>query len=127
MIRSLKCTKSAHFKYISHQNGTPPRINCGGCSIRRFDVMTISNFQADVRQWVQQKLENIHSAVKDSVLPEVKMLVHLLQDCNPTITPIYSIAQYLNKIGVDYYRVASLTMESKVCVLTFSSVSLICL
>ena len=66
---------------------------------------------------MQNKLDTVHSDTKgDPVLPEVKMLVHLLQDCSTIITPAYSIAQYFNKIGVDYFRVTSLTMESRVSI-----------
>ena len=73
-------------------------------------------FQSDAREWVQNKLQTVHSDTRrgDPVLAEVKMLVHLLQDCSTILTPAYSIAQYFNKISVDYFRVTSLCMESKV-------------
>ena len=73
-------------------------------------------FQSDAREWVQNKLQTVYSDTRrgDPVLAEVKMLVHLLQDCSTILTPAYSIAQYFNKISVDYFRVTSLCMESKV-------------
>ncbi len=85
-------------------------------------------FQSDVRQFVQNKLDSLHAEGRpcpvgaaggvggggDPILQDVKALVHVLQDCATIITPTYSVAHYFNKVGLDYFRVASLTMESKV-------------
>ncbi len=69
---------------------------------------------------MQAKLDTVRGDGKgDPVLPEVKQLVHVLQDCCTVITPTYSIAQYFDKVGVDYFRVVSLSIESKVLVRHF--------
>lgn len=72
--------------------------------------------QSDVKDWVSEQLGAVHAAGKgkDPVIPEIKALVAVLRMASTVITPIYSITQYFSRIGIDYFKVVSLTIDSKV-------------
>ena len=82
----------------------------------RKDLSTIlcERLQSDVKRWATTKLEGVKSSNKDPVLQEVKQLVGVINEAITSLTPIYSRAQYFNRIGVDYFKVASVALESKV-------------
>lgn len=77
-------------------------------------MFALSSIQSDIRTWVANHIDQIHCEAKEPVLAEIKMMVAVLRDAITVITPMHSISDYFSLVGIDYFKVASLTMESRV-------------
>jgi len=67
-----------------------------------------------VRNWLQGRLDALHSSDADPVLPLTRQFIDVLHDTAAVLTPISSISQYFARLGVDYYKIASIACDSKV-------------
>ena len=69
-----------------------------------------------MKNWVVSQLGQVRPDSKQPLIPETKMLVAVLAEAVTVITPIYSVTEYFARMGIDYFKIASLTMESGVSV-----------
>jgi len=70
--------------------------------------------QECVRSWLHGELDSLYSSDADPVLPLTKQFIDVLRDTSVILTPISSISQYFARLGVDYYKIASIACDSKV-------------
>ena len=63
---------------------------------------------------MQSRLDTLHSNARDPVIRETRMASLILYDAAMILTPTRSVAEYFDQFDIDYFRLASLTMESKV-------------
>jgi len=70
--------------------------------------------QECVRSWLHSELDSLYSSDADPVLPLTKQFIDVLRDTSVILTPISSISQYFARLGVDYYKIASIACDSKV-------------
>jgi len=70
--------------------------------------------QECVRSWLHSELDSLYSSDADPVLPLTRQFIDVLRDTSVILTPISSISQYFARLGVDYYKIASIACDSKV-------------
>ncbi|ELT89549.1 hypothetical protein CAPTEDRAFT_192792 [Capitella teleta] len=73
----------------------------------------IKKLQNDVRVWLDDQLSQIQSSAKDPVISKTKLFVQVLQDAMHLTTPIFSVSQYFSRMGFDYFKLLSSTMEKR--------------
>jgi len=83
------------------------------------------NVQECVRNWVQSRLDALRSADADPVLPLTKQFISVLRDTAVILTPLSSISQYFARLGLNYYKIASMACDSKVIWQLFTYVMVI--
>ena len=76
--------------------------------VLRFD------YQDDVKAWCDMRLSCVRSSAKDAAIPEIKILIGIIDECITCLAPMYSINQEFTRLGLDYYRAVSLAIEPKV-------------
>lgn len=76
--------------------------------------MGTDGVQECVRNWLQSRLDALHSSDADPVLPLTRQFIDVLRDTAAVLTPISSISQYFARLGIDYYKIASIACDSKV-------------
>ena len=84
---------------------------------RFLDVSIFFNVQSDVRNWVHDRLgtvPSVHVASADQCLNHAEMLITVLKEVMAALQPCQTLARFFSKVGIDYFKVSSLLMESKV-------------
>ena len=76
--------------------------------------MVFDGVQDCVRSWLQSRLDVLHSSDADPVLPLTRQFITVLRDTAAVLTPMSSISQYFARLGLDYYKLASIACDSKV-------------
>ena len=80
-------------------------------------LIFVCDVQECVRNWLQSRLDALHSADADPALSLTRQFINVLHETTVILTPISSISQYFARLGLDYYKMASIACDSKVGVL----------
>ncbi len=72
-------------------------------------------FQNDAKAWIENALKAVQPVgTEDTVIPESKILIRILDEVTQVITPIEPITDYFSNLGIDYFKEAAFVMEGKV-------------
>ena len=89
------------------------------CIIIDATLLTIKHltyfFQEHVRGWLQGRLDRITSNDEDNVQQLTRMFVTLLKEVTSLLKPVTSVEELFSPVGVDYFKVASIACDAKVC------------
>ncbi|CAH1800525.1 unnamed protein product, partial [Owenia fusiformis] len=75
--------------------------------------LIVERLQTDVRTWTENQLTYVEVSMKDTVIPETAALIEVIDMVTIAITPAMPYVQFFNRLGIDYYRVVSFGIESK--------------
>jgi len=84
------------------------------CKICKLVLSGTCDAQDCVRNWLQSRLDTLYSTDADPVLSLTKQFIVVLRDTALVLTPMSSISQYFARLGLDYYKMASIACDSKV-------------
>ena len=79
-----------------------------------FQTLVHERIQTDARRWTDEQLATIKAKVKDPVVEEMGQFSEVVMTIMQALIPVYGFTEYFSRADLDYYKLASIAVESKV-------------